>query len=59
MIVTYLLTVMIVVLVIVFHMLDQPWRGILDAGVVVGLSWGIVTLVISAYGSLTNNRGEN
>ena len=47
-IVTYALTVMIVILIIVFHMLDQPWRGILDAGVVVGLSWGIVTILISS-----------
>ena len=45
---TYALTVMIIVLIIVFHMLDQPWRGILDAGVVVGLSWGIVTILISS-----------
>lgn len=49
---TYLLTVMIVVLIIIFHMLDQPWRGILDAGVVVGLSWGIVTILTSSVKEL-------
>ena len=42
-------TVAIIVLVIVVHRLDQPWRGILDAGVVAGLSWGVVaTLALSA-----------
>ena len=33
---------------VIVHRLDQPWRGILDAGVVVGLSWGtIATLALS------------
>ena len=41
-------TLGIVILIIIVHRLDQPWRGILDAGVVVGLSWGtIATLVLS------------
>lgn len=37
-----LLFLMIVVLVCIFRLLPQPWRGILDAGVVVGLSWGLI-----------------
>jgi len=37
----WLLTAMIIILVSVIRLLPQPWRGILDAGVVVGLSWGI------------------
>ncbi len=41
-----LLTIMIVILVIIFQRLPQPWRGILDAGVVVGLSWGIIATMI-------------
>ena len=41
-------TLGILVLIVLFHRLDQPWRGILDAGVVVGLSWGtIATLALS------------
>ncbi len=44
----WLATVGILVLVVLVHRLAQPWRGILDAGVVVGLSWGVVaTLVLS------------
>ena len=42
-------TAAIVVLVVLVHRLDQPWRGIVDAGVVAGLTWGAVaTLVLSA-----------
>ena len=42
-------TAAIIALVILVHRLDQPWRGILDAGVVTGLAWGVVaTLALSA-----------
>ena len=36
------LTIAIMMLIGAVRLLDQPWRGIIDAGVVVGLSWGIV-----------------
>jgi hypothetical protein len=36
----------ITVLVMVVRHLDQPWRGIIDAGVVVGLTWGLASLWI-------------
>lgn len=52
--VTYILTVMIIALVIVFRLLPQPWRGILDAGVVVGLSWGIIATIYWCYRGLTD-----
>ena len=42
---TYLLTAGIVLLILVYHNLPQPWRGILDVGVVVGLTWGILSIV--------------
>ena len=50
---SYLLTVMIIVLIILVHQLDQPWRGIVDAGVVIGLVWGLASMlyfVILAFG---------
>ena len=37
----WLLTCGIVAIVLVYRALPQPWRGILDAGVVVGLVWGL------------------
>jgi len=41
-------TIGIVILILLVHRLDQPWRGIVDAGVVVGLSWGLVSMVVMA-----------
>lgn len=39
------LTLGIITLVILVRFVDQPWRGIIDFGVVVGLAWGIVSLL--------------
>lgn len=44
-IVSWVISLMVVGLVILVKLLDQPWRGIVDAGVVVGLTWGIVALL--------------
>lgn len=38
---TWIGTVLIVGLILIVHQLAQPWRGIVDAGVVVGLTWGL------------------
>lgn len=43
-IVAYSLTTMIVVLIILVRQLPQPWRGIVDAGVLLGLGWGLVSI---------------
>jgi len=32
-------------LVLLIRLLDQPWRGIIDAGVVVGLGWGSLSIL--------------
>jgi hypothetical protein len=39
------LTLGIVLLVVLVRFISQPWRGIIDFGVVVGLAWGIVSLL--------------
>jgi hypothetical protein len=44
-IMSYALTAMIICFIIIARMLPQPWRGILDAGVVVGLSLGIASIL--------------
>lgn len=36
----------IAALVLLVRLMPQPWRGIVDAGVVVGLTWGIVSFLI-------------
>ncbi|WP_375487662.1 hypothetical protein [uncultured Jatrophihabitans sp.] len=40
------LTVGIVVLILLVRLVDQPWRGIIDAGVVAGLAYGLVSLLV-------------
>ncbi len=47
-IVSYCLTLMIVGLIVWVKTLTQPWRGIVDAGVVLGLGWGLVSIWIFA-----------
>jgi hypothetical protein len=53
-----LLVVMIVLLVIAIRWLDQPWRGIIDAGVVVGLGLGLLSLVYWLVRSLRGHASE-
>lgn len=36
------LLVGVTLLVVLFRQIPQPWRGVLDVGVVAGLSWGVV-----------------
>ncbi|GAB5498460.1 MAG: hypothetical protein PsegKO_07710 [Pseudohongiellaceae bacterium] len=45
MIVAWALTGMIIVLVLIIRALPQPWRGIVDTGVVVGLTMGIGSIL--------------
>lgn len=56
---TAILTIMIIILVIIFQWLPQPWRGILDAGVVVGLSWGIVATLSYTYKALVTKHFQH
>ncbi len=42
---SFALTAGIVALVLSVRLLPQPWRGIVDTGVVVGLAWGLVSLI--------------
>jgi hypothetical protein len=43
----------IILLVLMVRLLPQPWRGIIDAGVIVGLAWGLVSLLIFAIKALS------
>ena len=49
----FVLTLGIIVLIILVRQLSQPWRGILDAGVVVGLSWGLLSMFYYGFLALT------
>lgn len=52
----YALTAGIVVLIVVVHVLPQPWRAALDIGVVIGLSWGIVSTLACAWRVFNGGR---
>ena len=43
----------IILLIILVRFLPQPWRGIIDAGVVLGLAWGVVSLIIFSFQAFT------
>lgn len=49
---SWALVTMIVGFVIAIRLLPDPWRGIVDAGVVVGLSWGAASIVALAARAL-------
>ncbi len=48
MIVRWTIVAGIVGLVVGVRALGQPWRGIVDGGVVVGLGWGLAALLVAA-----------
>ena len=42
----------IVAVILLYRQLPQPWRGILDAGVVLGLAWGAAATAMSLLRAL-------
>jgi hypothetical protein len=46
---TWILTSVIVGFVLGLRLVEQPWRGLVDLGVVVGLGAGILTLYVEAW----------
>jgi len=53
---TWVLTVCIIALALIFQRLPQPIRGILDVGVVLGLSWGILATAICCLQAFLNTN---
>lgn len=48
----YVLTTAIVGMIIGVRFLAQPWRGLVDAGVLLGLAWGVVSILVLYVRSL-------
>ncbi len=46
----------IVLLIVLVRLLPQPWRGIIDFSVVVGLGWGIVSLAFFGYRAFSSEE---
>ncbi|HEY5946260.1 MAG TPA: hypothetical protein VIV40_12245 [Kofleriaceae bacterium] len=44
-IMSWSITVGVVMLVVIVRSIDQPWRGIIDAGVVIGLGFGVASIL--------------
>ena len=42
--------------VLLFNQLPQPWRGILDAGVLVGMIWGTTSLLAATWTTFRERR---
>lgn len=56
--VAWLLLCGVSALVVLVRMLEQPWRGIVDAGVVVGLGMGLISLVYHAVRALSGRAPD-
>jgi hypothetical protein len=57
-VVSWILLAGIVALVVLVRRIPQPWRGIVDAGVVLGLAWGAVSIVIFAVRAALGHAPE-
>jgi len=55
-IVVWSIMTMVVLLITLVSQLPQPWRGIIDIGVVLGLSWGVISFWILTYRALTSSQ---
>jgi hypothetical protein len=55
-IVSWVVTLSIIGLIIAVKMLAQPWRGIIDAGVVLALIWGLLALAYFTSRALAGHR---
>lgn len=53
---TWVLTISIIILILLFQRLPQPTRGVLDVGVVVGLSWGLIATLASSFYAFTRSE---
>lgn len=42
----FVLLILIASIVVCFQFIPQPWRGILDFGVIIGLSWGLIATLL-------------
>lgn len=54
-IITVVITLIIIGVVQLVHLLEQPWRGLIDFGVVIGLIWGLVSLLVFTYQAFTKD----
>jgi len=52
----YILTSMVILLIIIVSRFEQPWRGIVDAGVLIGLVWGLIAILYYGIKALLDDE---
>lgn len=58
MISTYILTFAIILFIVAVSQLKQPWRGITDLGVLLGLTYGLLWIYIYVFLAFRKQSGE-
>ena len=53
---TWALSLMIIGFILAFRYMPQPWKGLLDFGVVFGLLWGIVSTTYYCFKAFTDKN---
>ena len=57
-IIAYSFTFGIIGLVLLVRLVPQPWRGIIDTGVVFGITWGIIAFIIFVIRAFKNGKPD-
>lgn len=55
----FILTIGIILLVVLVSFCPQPWRGLIDFGVVLGLSYGLISFLTAALQALTQKEFDH
>lgn len=58
MLTSWVLTLSLIALVASMRFVPQPWRGVVDLGVVVALLWGIVSMLVLSVAALRGQRPD-
>lgn len=58
-VITFTITLTIIGFIQIAHLLQQPWRGILDAGVVLGLTWGLLSTYYYLQKAFNDNNFDH
>jgi uncharacterized membrane protein YkgB len=51
----WIVTIMVLIAIFIVRQVPQPWRGVIDTGVVAGLAWGSISLIITAIRALVGH----
>ncbi|MFL2859727.1 MAG: hypothetical protein ACJ0BW_03170 [Pontiellaceae bacterium] len=57
--ISYGITIMIITFIILIENLSNPWRAIIDFGVLIGLGWGLISFWLSCFKLLLNKELSN